>query len=184
VGKLSLADWKFVLDVNLWGVIHGCHFFVPLLRKQGTGHFLNIASAAGLLSAPYLAPYNVSKSAVVALSETLLSELKPAGIGVTVACPTFFRTNIAASSRSTEDEQGKRLKEMASKLVDNASVEADEVARELLHAVEHDDLYAVPMADGRWGWRLKRLAPELFAKGGLLLQKRVLARLGKKSTDA
>jgi NAD(P)-dependent dehydrogenase (short-subunit alcohol dehydrogenase family) len=177
VGKLSLADWKHVLDVNLWGVIHGCHSFVPLLRRQGRGHILNIASAAGLISTAYMAAYNVSKSAVVSLSETLLAELKPAGIGVTVACPTFFRTNIAASSRVSEGEDGQRLKKLASKLVEGASVAPDVVARALLRAVEKDDLYVVPMADGRWAWRLKRLAPEAFARGALLLQKRAFEHL-------
>jgi NAD(P)-dependent dehydrogenase (short-subunit alcohol dehydrogenase family) len=180
VGKLSLEHWKFVLDVNLWGVIHGCHYFVPLLRKQGSGHILNIASAAGLISVPYLAPYNVSKSAVVSLSETLLAELKPAGIGVTVACPTFFRTNIAASARVSDEEDARRLKELGSRLVEGARVMADEVARELVRAVARDEFYVVPMADGRWAWRLKRLAPGAFLRGGLLLQKRVFERLGKK----
>ncbi len=180
VGKMSLADWKHVLDVNLWGVIHGCHSFVPLLRKQGTGHILNIASAAGLISTSYLAAYNVSKAAVVSLSETLLAELKPVGIGVTVACPTFFRTNIAASAHITENEDGQNLTALASRLVDKASVSAEQVARELVRAVERDRLYVLPMADGRWAWRLKRLAPGAFARGGIALQKRVLAHLAKK----
>ncbi|WP_375769571.1 SDR family NAD(P)-dependent oxidoreductase [Archangium gephyra] len=180
VGRMPLSDWKRVLDVNLWGVIHGCHYFVPLLRKQGAGHILNIASAAGLISTSYLAAYNVSKAAVVSLSETLLAELKPVGLGVTVACPTFFRTNIAASAHITESEDGLRLKALTSKLVDNASVSAEQVARELVRAVERDRLYAVPMADGRWAWRLKRLAPGAFARGGIALQKRILAHLAKK----
>ena len=180
VGKLPLADWKHVLDVNLWGVIHGCHYFVPLLREQGTGHILNIASAAGLLSAAYLAPYNVSKAAVVALSETLLAELKPAGIGVSVACPMFFRTNIAASMRIAEGEDAQWLREMVSKLVGGAPVEADEVARECVRAVERDEFYVVPMASGRWAWRLKRLSPEVFARGGPFLRKHVLERLARK----
>lgn len=177
VGKMSLADWKHVLDVNLWGVIHGCHSFVPLLRKQGSGHILNIASAAGLISSPFMAAYNVSKSAVVSLSETLLAELKPVGIGVTVACPTFFRTNIASSSRVSEGDDGQRLKKLASKLVEGSAVAPEVVARALLRAVQDDDLYVVPMADGRWAWRLKRLAPAAFARGAIFLQKRVFERL-------
>jgi NAD(P)-dependent dehydrogenase (short-subunit alcohol dehydrogenase family) len=184
VGKLTLADWKHVLDVNLWGVIHGCHSFVPLLRKQGHGHILNIASAAGLLSAPYMAAYNVSKSAVVSLTETLLAELKPAGIGVTVACPTFFRTNIAAAARVSEGDEGQRLKKLASKLVEGASVSPEVVAHALVRAVENDDLYVVPMADGRWAWRLKRLAPEAFARGSIFLQKRVFERLERKQVKS
>ncbi|MFY0562709.1 SDR family NAD(P)-dependent oxidoreductase [Archangium lansingense] len=180
VGKLPLADWKRVLDVNLWGVIHGCHYFVPLLRQQGRGHILNIASAAGLISTPYMAAYNASKAAVVALSETLLAELKPAGIGVTVACPTFFRTNIAASAHIIENKDGQRLKGLASKLVDEASVSADTVAHACVRAVEHDRLYVLPMADGRWAWRLKRLAPGVFARGSIRIQGRVLEHLTKK----
>ncbi|HSP81498.1 MAG TPA: SDR family NAD(P)-dependent oxidoreductase [Myxococcaceae bacterium] len=172
VGRLPLEDWKHALDVNLWGVIHGCHYFVPLLRRQGTGHVLNIASAAGLLSAPYMGPYNVTKAAVVSLSETLYAELEPLGLGVTVACPMFFRTNIAAAGRFTESEHAGKLKELATKMVERAPVQADEVARECLRAVANDALYVLPMASGRWFWRMKRLAPEAFAKGVLFLQKR------------
>ncbi len=171
VGMLPLADWKHTLDVNLWGVIHGCHAFVPLLRRQGTGHVLNIASAAGLLTAPYMGPYNVTKAAVVSLSETLYMELEPLGVGVTVACPMFFRTNIAAAGRFTESERAGNLKKAATRLVEKASGRADEVARECLRAVANDALYVLPMASGRWFWRLKRLAPELFFKGVLLAQK-------------
>ncbi|AKI99146.1 short-subunit dehydrogenase [Archangium gephyra] len=179
VGTLPLADWKRVLDVNLWGVIHGCHSFVPLLRAQGTGHILNIASAAGLLSSPYLAAYNVSKAGVVALSETLLAEVKSVGLGVTVACPTFFRTNIAASAQISEAGDGQRLKALASMMVDKASVSAEQVAHACLRAVEQDRLYVLPMADGRWAWRLKRLSPGLFARGTLRLRELILARLEK-----
>ena len=184
IGEMSLADWKFVLDVNLWGVIHGCHAFVPRLRKQGAGHILNIASAAGLVSAPYMGPYNASKAAVVALSETLYAELQPAGLGVTVACPMFFRTNIAASARVTQGSVP-GLGEMARKLVDGASVSAEEVAQKLLKAVEDNDFYCLPIASGNWLWKLKRLSPEAFVKGGPRLQTQVLNRIGarKKSKE-
>jgi len=184
IGEMSLADWKFVLDVNLWGVIHGCHAFVPRLRKQGAGHILNIASAAGLVSAPYMAAYNASKAAVVALSETLYVELQPAGIGVTVACPMFFRTNIASSARVTQGSIP-GLGDMARKLVDGSAVQPEEVARKLLKAVEQKDFYSLPIASGNWLWKLKRLAPESFVKGGPRLQAQVLGRIGfKKSKDA
>jgi NAD(P)-dependent dehydrogenase (short-subunit alcohol dehydrogenase family) len=169
VGELPLAEWKRVLDVNLWGVIHGCHVFAPRLRRQGSGHILNIASAAGLMSVAYLAPYNVSKAGVVSLSETLALELKPAGVGVTVACPTFFRTNIAAASAAYSDP---RLRRAGNKLVDQSRVEAETVARRCLQAVARGAHYALPLADGRWGWRLKRLSPEGFMYMVNLLQKR------------
>jgi NAD(P)-dependent dehydrogenase (short-subunit alcohol dehydrogenase family) len=170
VGQLPLAEWKRVLDVNLWGVIHGCHTFVPRLRQQGSGHILNISSAAGLISVGYMAPYNVSKAAVVSLSETLYLELKAAGIGVTVACPTFFRTNIAASAQYTDPRLGKA----GSRLVDQARHGPETVARDLLRAVEQKARYALPIADGRWAWRLKRLSPDAFLYATLLLQKRLI----------
>ncbi|MBZ4420800.1 SDR family NAD(P)-dependent oxidoreductase [Myxococcus sp. RHSTA-1-4] len=158
VGELPLSDWKHVMDVNLWGVIHGCHVFAPRFRRQGSGHILNIASAAGLMYVPDLAPYNASKAAVVALSETLSAELREAGIGVTVACPTFFRTNIASSGRYSEDT----LRTLGTRMVDTSHVGPEVVARKLLKAVDRGVLYELPMADARWGWRFRRLAPGLF----------------------
>jgi NAD(P)-dependent dehydrogenase (short-subunit alcohol dehydrogenase family) len=163
VGKLSLEAWRFVLDVNLWGVIHGCHAFVPRLRRQGSGHVLNIASAAGLLSAPFLAPYNASKAAVVALSETLYVELLAARIGVTVACPMFFPTNIATSARYTDTNLG--VEKVFQRLVEKGPMTAEQVAQRLLAAVDGGALYALPMAQGRWLWRVKRLMPGTFARG-------------------
>jgi short-subunit dehydrogenase len=144
---------------------------VPRLRKQGSGHILNIASAAGLVSMGYLAPYNVSKAAVVSLSETLYLELKAAGIGVTVACPTFFRSNLAAASSPYIDP---KLDKAAHQLVDQARVEAEPVARKCLAAVARGAPYALPIADGRWGWRLKRLSPAAFLSATFLFQKRLL----------
>jgi NAD(P)-dependent dehydrogenase (short-subunit alcohol dehydrogenase family) len=170
VGKLPLSEWKRVLDVNLWGVIHGCHAFVPRLRKQGSGHVLNIASAAGLVYAPNLAAYNASKAAVVALSETLYAELHPLGLGVTVACPTFFRTNIAAAAASyTPDPATRRMSE---KLVDQSRIGPEWVAERLLKAVDRGEPFALPMADARWFWRLRRLAPNLFLRGVIAVEKR------------
>ena len=87
VGVVPLEDWRWAVGVNLWGVVHGCHVFVPRMRAQGAGHILNVASAAGLLSPPGLAPYNVTKAAVVSLSETLAGELYGSGVGVSVLCP-------------------------------------------------------------------------------------------------
>lgn len=160
VGELSLSEWKRVLDINLWGVIHGCHVFVPRMRRQGSGHILNIASAAGLMYVPDLAAYNVSKAGVVALSETLHAELKATGIGVTVACPSFFRTRIASAGHYTNDT----LRTLAGMMLDEARLGPEVVARRLLKAVDARSLYIVPMADARWGWRLRRMAPSLFLR--------------------
>jgi short-subunit dehydrogenase len=159
VGELPIEDWQWTLQVDLFGVIHCCHVFVPLLKKQGSGQVLNVASAAGLLCVARMGAYNVAKAGVIALSETLHSELAGTGVGVTVLCPTFFRTNIIASGRYT-DEATRRIAEGI--MAKAPSGEA--VVRAALLAVERNELYCVPMTDGRWLWRLKRAAPVFFGK--------------------
>lgn len=100
--QLTESEWKWVLDVNLWGVIHGIRTFVPILLKQEEGHVVNTASVAGLLSPPGIAPYNVSKFGVVALTEALYQELAASGSNVraSVLCPAGVKTNILDSARN------------------------------------------------------------------------------------
>lgn len=97
-----LSTWQWVLGVNLWGVIHGVHSFVPVLMRQECGHIVNTASVAGLTAAPFMGPYNASKHAVVAISETLHHELAMAAphVKVSVLCPGWVNTNIADSARN------------------------------------------------------------------------------------
>jgi NAD(P)-dependent dehydrogenase (short-subunit alcohol dehydrogenase family) len=159
VGEVPMPDWRWIIDVNLWGPVHGCHVFVPRLRRQGRGHVLNVASAAGLLAAPGMGPYNVTKSAVVALSETLYGELAGTGVGVSVLCPTFFQTGIADASRLTGAPDRLAL---VQQLMAGAKIQADGVARIALDGVARDALYVLPHPDGRWLWRLKRTMPRTF----------------------
>ena len=100
----TMSDWRWVLDVNLWGVVHGVHTFLPLMVQQGTpAHIVNTASIAGLLSGvASLGPYAVSKAGVVSLSETLRKELAESGapIGVSVLCPALTETNVMEAERN------------------------------------------------------------------------------------
>ena len=99
----SIEDWQWVLGVDLWGVIHGVRSFVPRMLAGGEpGHIVNTASIAGLLPFPNIAPYDVAKAGVVALSEALHSELRAAGgaIGVSVLCPGVVPTRISESGRN------------------------------------------------------------------------------------
>jgi NAD(P)-dependent dehydrogenase (short-subunit alcohol dehydrogenase family) len=100
--EIPMEHWKWVLDVDLWGVIHGIHAFVPLMLEQGEGHIVNTASVAGLTSTPGLAPYNAAKHGVVTLSETLFHELRNerGDVGVSVLCPAFVNTRIHDSDRN------------------------------------------------------------------------------------
>ncbi len=157
VGEVPLEDWRWIMGINLWGVIHGCHYFVPRLKKQGHGAILNVASAAGLLPAPNLSPYNVTKTGVVALSEALGTELVGSGVSVTVLCPMFFKTNIAAAARGSGVDESRRG--FIEKVMERTKVQAPEVATMALDAVERGELYSVPHASGRWFWRLKRAMP-------------------------
>ena len=104
IWEVSEEDWRWILGVNLLGVVHGIATFVPLLLEQREGHVVNTASIAGLATAPFLGPYNATKQAVVAISETLFKDLQsvgaPAGIGVSVLCPGFVQTRIAESDRN------------------------------------------------------------------------------------
>lgn len=101
IAGATLNDWKWVLDVNLWGVIHGLHSFLPiLLANPEGGHVVNTASMAGLSPWPGIGPYNASKYAVVGISETLAIELEGTGVGVSVLCPGVVDTNIFQSQRN------------------------------------------------------------------------------------
>jgi NAD(P)-dependent dehydrogenase (short-subunit alcohol dehydrogenase family) len=113
VHEHTLADWQWVINVNLWGVIHGVHTFLPRMLAGGDeGHFVNTASMAGLTTAPFMSVYDVTKHGVVALSESMYKELSMTGapIGVSVVCPGLIDTNIMRSSRNRPEslaEQGK-----------------------------------------------------------------------------
>jgi len=125
IGDVALEDWEWALNVNLWGVIHGCHAFVPRMRERRTGAILNVASAMGFMSLPEMGPYNVSKAAVISLTETLTSELSPHGIQVTALCPTFFPSNLMQSFRSSHDRQ----RHLAEALFRHSKMTAEQVAR-------------------------------------------------------
>lgn len=158
VGEVPLDDWRWQIDINLWGVIHGCHFFVPRMKEAGRGWILNVASCAGLLCTPEMGPYNVTKAGVVALSETLAGELSGTGVTVSALCPTFFRTNIHKSARAPDPE----TKALSEKLVTKAKWSAEQIADVALRALQEGDLYVVPQNDGKVLWRAKRVLGQRF----------------------
>ncbi len=161
VGEVTLEDWRWQIDINLWGVIYGCHFWVPRMKEQKRGHILNVASAAGLLCPPQLGPYNIAKAGVVALSETLHAEVGKEGIRVTALCPTFFLTGIADAARGAN---GDAALAAAKRIMERSKVQAPDVARAALASVARGELYCLPMRVGRMSWRLKRALPGGFYK--------------------
>lgn len=160
VGRFSLADWQWVMQANLWGTILGCHTFVDWLRQNPHGaHIINVASMAGLMSLPAMAAYNVSKAGVISLSETLYGELKAAGVGVTVVCPSFFSSGLLERGRFDTAQQ----RAAAQNTMARSRLTADDVARAALRAMERKQLYMVLPARPRFFWKLKRLLPNLVA---------------------
>jgi NAD(P)-dependent dehydrogenase (short-subunit alcohol dehydrogenase family) len=156
VGKLSLEDWNWIVNINLWGAIYGCHTMVGWMKQNPRGgHIVNIASMAAIVSAPSMAPYNMTKAAMVSLSETLDGELKPFNIGATAVCPSFFPTNIINSGRFDSEEARKT----AAKLMSQSKATAEQVARLILRAVERKELYVFAPSEATLFWRLKRLMP-------------------------
>lgn len=159
VGEAPLADWQRTLGVNLWGVINGCHVFVPTLRAAGRGGVINVASAASFTAAPRMGAYNVSKAGVVSLSETLAAELAGTGIAVTVLCPTFVKTNIFDGELIDPGAAG-----LARRVARIAGFSADRVARTTLDAHDKGRLYVVPQLDAQLLWRTKRLLPAPYTR--------------------
>lgn len=164
VGIATLPDWERTLAVNLWGVIHGCHHFVPIMKQAGHGGIINVASAAGFAAGPNMAAYNVSKAGVMSLSETLAAELSGTGVRVTVLCPTFVQTNIFSGELI---ESG--AASTAARLSRAIGMSPEKVALKTLDAHDKGRLYVVPQIDARAIWASKRIAPTIHARvGGLL----------------
>lgn len=160
IDDVSLENWRWIIDINLLGVVRGCRVFAPLFKRQRHGHFVNVASMAGLLDVPYMSSYNASKAAVISLSETLQNELADDGIGVTVVCPSFFRTNLGESMRARPE-----LRDALDRLMSKSSVTAEQIADQTFVAVRDKRFYVLPHALGRRVWLLKRFLPRaLYAK--------------------
>ena len=159
IGEMSLDDWQWVLDINLWGPIHGCHVFAPILREAGYGGIINVASAAAFGAAPGMAAYNVSKAGALSLSETLAAELSGTGVNVTVLCPTFVKTNIVDAGRISD-----KSTQLADWLMRWTGFSPERVARTCLDTLDRGGLYCMPQPDARIGWGIKRFTPTVYTR--------------------
>jgi NAD(P)-dependent dehydrogenase (short-subunit alcohol dehydrogenase family) len=151
IAEMNIDDWKWVIDVDLWGVIHGVRVFLPGLLEQGEGHIVNTASVAGLFAAPFMGAYNVAKYGVVALSETLSSELAmtQSPVGVSVLCPSWVKTNIATSDRNKPGgppEGADMMAEVVSSFIDTG-IDPDDVADHVVAAVKAKQFWIITHDD-------------------------------------
>ncbi|MBE1500622.1 NAD(P)-dependent dehydrogenase (short-subunit alcohol dehydrogenase family)/pimeloyl-ACP methyl ester carboxylesterase [Amycolatopsis lexingtonensis] len=161
----SVEDWERVIDVNLWGVIHGCRAFAPMLAERAEGgQIVNLASAAAYLPSKILTAYATTKSAVLTLSVCLRAELAEHHIGVTAVCPGIVKTNITNTTTFvgvSEEEQRRRQKE-SSKLYARRGFGPEGVAKDILRAVEKDTAIAPSTPEAKAALVLSRLAPGLL----------------------
>ncbi|MBA3499637.1 MAG: SDR family NAD(P)-dependent oxidoreductase [Myxococcota bacterium] len=169
--KTSLDDWDWLLGINLMGVVHGCHFFIPKMVDRGQGgHVVNISSILGIYPAPNVTAYVASKFAVRGLSQSLRAELEPHKIGVTAICPGMINTSIVADGRLNAHIEGRRSKMVATFAQRGAPPEL--VAREILSAVRTNPAVRPVGRDAKLIAALTRMAPQITTRLGQVLAKR------------
>lgn len=150
VEQISERDWRWVLDVNLMGVVHGTQTLVPLIKQHGEGGWLiNVASMAGMVGVPYAGAYTATKVAVVGMSESWFAELQPHNINVSVLCPAFVQTRINLSERNRQEdyqhprettEQDAAIAARMQSIIDNG-LDVDVVGKRVVEALKQGELY-------------------------------------------
>jgi NAD(P)-dependent dehydrogenase (short-subunit alcohol dehydrogenase family) len=155
--EVPLEDWRWAIDINLMGVIHGCRAAIPHLQRNGRGLLINVSSAAAFGSAPGMIPYNATKAAVLSVSESLMGELRETGTQVSVAMPTFFMSNLLDSFRGPM-----RARERTLQLMNASGYSAQQAAIDVLQLASKGKCHIVLPRSARWLWMLKRWMPNVF----------------------
>lgn len=157
IAEMTHDDWRWIIDVDLWGPIHGVEAFLPRIIEQGQGgHLLFTASFAGLVPNVGLGPYCVAKYGVVALAEVLARELREHQIGVSVLCPMRVGTNIGASERNRADDYGGPAaspqvpdQDESNEQLAGRVLAVEDVARQTVDAIRTNSLYVLPHEESR-----------------------------------
>jgi NAD(P)-dependent dehydrogenase (short-subunit alcohol dehydrogenase family) len=151
VDVATLDEWQWITEINLFGVVRGCRAFVPVLKRQRSGHIVNVASLAGLVHPAGMGSYNAVKAGVVAFTETLGHELAAYGVRTTVVCPSYFRTNLMSSMRGADTAVGAVI----GHLVEGSPVSAEDIAEAVLAGMDRGDELVLPDEAARAAYRLK-----------------------------
>jgi NAD(P)-dependent dehydrogenase (short-subunit alcohol dehydrogenase family) len=171
---IPMEKWEWVIGINLMSVIYGCRTFIPMLKKQRSGHIVNVASYFGFFPPPESATYNMTKAGVISLSETLRTELSPHNIGVSVVMPSFFKTNLMDQLYMTDSIQVNKVK----KLFEKAKFTSEKVAQITLRSIDKNRLHILPQLDAKAVWVLKRISPRfLFWANSLLYRYHIVERI-------
>ncbi len=153
----TMEEWRKIIDIDLLGVVRGCRLFLPAMLAAHKGQVINTASFAGLAGAPGMMSYGVAKAGVVALSEQLRAETHASGVGVSVICPAFFRTNLLETAFASD-----RIKAKVIKLMDTSPDTLDGVADKVFAAAERGEFMIIPTKREPMRWRMKRWLPGVY----------------------
>ncbi|MCW8091509.1 SDR family oxidoreductase [Alteromonas sp. ASW11-130] len=151
----SLEQWEWVFNINLFGMVKVSQAFVDVFRKQGQGYFINVASQAGVTPIPLMGSYNAVKAAVVSFSETMKTELAPENIDVSVVCPSFFKTNLDESMRTSEQVMRESIKRQFNK----ADMTAEEVAEKVWQQAQKRNFLMLTHKSGKAAYYMKKWLP-------------------------
>jgi NAD(P)-dependent dehydrogenase (short-subunit alcohol dehydrogenase family) len=154
----SIADFEWILGVNLWGVIYGCKFFLPHLKAAGEGHIVNLSSVFGIIAPPLQTSYVASKFAIRGFSESLRAELAGDNVGVTSVHPGAIQTSIVRNARLITDTH-KELRDSTQRLFDRLGTTPDVVAARVVKAIEYNSPRVLITKEARVADALKRLMP-------------------------
>lgn len=160
----TIEDWDWIVGINLWGVIHGCHYFVPAMVKRGRGgHVINVSSTAGYVAGEALLAYSTTKFAVLGLSEALRDELSRHGIGVTAVCPGVINTPITQSARMRGVQATPAIRDGMIEAFRRRNYPPERVADNILKAVQRNRAVAPISPEAWFAYAVKRLAPWAIA---------------------
>lgn len=172
----TIDQWQWVFNINVLGMVRVSRALLPLMRKQGSGYFINVASQAGLTPIPYMGSYNAVKAAVVSFSETMKLELAPDNINVSVVCPSFFKTNLDESMRSNNPASHK----MINKFFAKADMTKEKVAESIYQQVGQGKFLILTHKLGKRAFLLKKLLPTQRYISNMLNQTKTIKRAMEK----
>jgi NAD(P)-dependent dehydrogenase (short-subunit alcohol dehydrogenase family) len=175
----SMDDWRWITEINLFGVVRGVQTFTPMLKAQRSGHIVNVASLAGLVHPGGMGSYNAVKAAVVAFTETCGHELAAYGVRASAVCPSYFRTNLMDSMQGRDEAVGAVI----AGLVERSTVTADDIAAAVLAGMEAGEDVIVPDEAARQAYYLKWTDRAAYDEVMRHQAARLAARDGASGTD-
>ncbi len=155
---MELKDWEWIVNINLWGPIYGVHYVLPHMIERGQGHIVNVASASGLVASPGLTAYTTTKYGIVGLSEVLRNEIAKYGIGVSVICPGFVRTNIFGSMRY----KGWKEEEQIRDIPWFAGISPDTCAKHVVKVVKKNRFMCLLTPEMKLLYSMKKYSPPIY----------------------